>query len=73
MEVTSISSVLLSISLSMFAEADICNCKSSVNELRMIECESIMADTGLICMVKNIGPRKPAEHLMAQEQKLKNY
>ena len=37
--------------------ADICNCKSSVNEWCMIECESIMADKGLIYMVKSIGPR----------------
>ena len=37
--------------------ADICNCKSSVNEWCMIECESIMADRGLIYMVKSIGPR----------------
>ena len=37
--------------------ADICICKSSVNELCMIECESIMADKGLIYMVKSIGPR----------------
>ena len=28
--------------------ADICNCKSSANEWCMIECESIMADKGLI-------------------------
>ena len=37
--------------------ADICNCKSSVNERCIIECESIMADKGLIYMVKSIGPR----------------
>ena len=37
--------------------ADICNCKSSANEWCMIECESIMADIGLIYMVKSIGPR----------------
>ena len=80
LEVTSMSSVLLSLSLSMFADAqaltslihdcvqwsssdilsggaDICNCKSSTNEWCMIECESIMADKGLIYMVKRIGPR----------------
>ena len=74
------SSVLLSLSLSMFAVAqaltshihdciersssdipsggaDICNCKSSANEWCMIECKSIMADKGLIYMVKSIGPR----------------
>ena len=74
------SSVLLSISLSMFAVlqaltshihdciegsssdfqsggADICNCMSSANEWRMIECVSMMADKGLIYMVKSIGPR----------------
>ena len=37
--------------------ADICNCKSSASEWCMIECESIMADKGLIYMVKRIGPR----------------
>ena len=37
--------------------AGICNCKSSANEWCMIECESIMADKGLIYMVKVIGPR----------------
>ena len=37
--------------------ADICNCKSSANDLCMIECESIVADKGLIYMVKSIGPR----------------
>ena len=80
LEVTSMSSVLLSLSWSMFAVAqaltslihdciewsssdilsggaDICNCKSSANEWCMIECESIMADEGLIYMVKSIGPR----------------
>ena len=80
LEVTSMSSVLLSLSLSMFAVAqaltslihdciewsssdilsggaDICNCKSSANEWCMIECESIMADKGLIYMVRSIGPR----------------
>ena len=80
LEVTSMSSVLLSLSLSMFTVAqaltslihdciewsssdilsggaDICNCKSSANEWCMIECESIMADKGLIHMVKRIGPR----------------
>ena len=74
------SSVLMSLSLSMFAVAQaltslmhdcielgswdillggaaICNCKSSANEWCMIECESIMADKGLIYMVKGIGPR----------------
>ena len=68
------SSVLLSLSLSMFAVAqaltsfmhgcielcssdmlsgvaDISNCMSSANEWCMIECESIMADKGLIYMV----------------------
>ena len=80
LEVTSMSSVLLSLSLSMFTVAqaltslihdsiewsssdilsggaDICNYKSSENEWCMIECESIMADKGLIYMVKRIGPR----------------
>ena len=74
-EVTSMSSVLLSLSLSMFAVAqaltslmhdciersssgiisggaDICNYKSSANEWCMIESKSIMADKGLIYMVK---------------------
>ena len=74
------SSVLLLLSLSMFAVAqaltslmhdciecsssdilsgvaDICNCKSSVNEWCMIECELIMADKGLVYMVKSVGPR----------------
>ena len=37
--------------------ADICYCKSSANEWCMTECESIMADKGLIYMVKSIGPR----------------
>ena len=37
--------------------ADICSCRSSANEWYMIECESIMADKVLICMVKCIGPR----------------
>ena len=37
--------------------ADICNCKSSANEWCMIECESIMADKGLVYMLKSIGPR----------------
>ena len=37
--------------------ADICNCKSSANEWCMIECETIMADKGLMYMVKRIGPR----------------
>ena len=37
--------------------ADICNCKSSANESCMIECELIMADKGLVYMVKSIGPR----------------
>ena len=37
--------------------ADICNCKSSANEWYMIECESIMADKGLVYMVRSIGPR----------------
>ena len=36
--------------------ANICNCKSSVNEWCVIECESIMADKGIRYMVKNIGP-----------------
>ena len=72
-------SVLLSLSLGMFAVAhtltslihdciewsssdilsggaDICNCKLSANEWCMIECDSIMADKGLIYMVKRIGP-----------------
>ena len=80
LEVTSMSSVLLSLILSMFTVAqaltslmhdciewsssdilsggaDICNCRSSANEWCMIECESIMADKGLIYMVKSIGPR----------------
>ena len=74
------SSVMLSISFSMFAVAqaltsqihdcielssldnqsggeDIRSCKSSANEYCMIECESIIADKGLIYMVKSIGPR----------------
>ena len=34
-----------------------CNCMSSANEWCMIECESIMADKGLIYRVKSIGPR----------------
>ena len=38
------------------AGADICNYKSSANEWCMIECESIMADKGLMYMVKRIGP-----------------
>ena len=77
------SSVLLSLSLGMFAVAlaltsfihdcigrsssdvpsggaDICSCKSSTNEWCMIECESIMADKGLIYMMKSIGPRTEA-------------
>ena len=37
--------------------ADICNCMSSANEWCMIECESIIADKGLLYMVKRIGPR----------------
>ena len=37
--------------------SDICNCKSSAIEWCMIECESIMADRGLMYMVKSIGPR----------------
>ena len=37
--------------------ADICGCKSSANACCVIECESIMADKGLIYMVKSIGPR----------------
>ena len=32
------------------------NEKSSANESCVIECESIMADKGLICMEKRIGP-----------------
>ena len=74
------SSVLLSLNLGMFADAqaltllihdcidcsssdilsgraDICICSSSANEWCMIECESIMADYGLIYIVKSIGPR----------------
>ena len=39
-------------------EADICSCKSSENEWCMMECETIMADKGLIYMVKSIGPRR---------------
>ena len=38
------------------AGADNCNCRSSANEWCMIECESIMADRGLVHMVKNIRP-----------------
>ena len=80
LKVISMSSVLLSLSLSIFTVAqaltshmhdciewsssdilsgvaDICNCTSSANEWCMIECESIMADIGLICMVKRTGPR----------------
>ena len=79
LEVTSISYVSLSLSLSMFAVAqaltslihdiielsnkdilsggaDIYNCKSSANEWCVIVCESIMADKGLVHMVKSIGP-----------------
>ena len=41
----------------LFGGADISNCKSSANEWCMIECESIMADKGLIYMVKSIRPR----------------
>ena len=37
-------------------QADICSCKSSVNQWCIIECESIMADKGLIYMVKRLGP-----------------
>ena len=78
------SSVLLSLSLSMFAvaqalkslihdcielissdilsgEADICICTSSANDWCMVEYESIMADKGLIYMVKSIGPRTEPE------------
>ena len=40
--------------------ADICDCKSSENELCMVECVFIMADNGLIYMEKSIGPM--AEH-----------
>ena len=81
LEVTSMSSVLLSLSFGMFAVAqslaslihdciersgsdilfggaDICNCKSSADECCMIECKSIMADNGLIYMVKRIGQYK---------------
>ena len=77
---TSMSSVLLSLCLSMFAVAqaltsfihdciewsssdilsggaDICNCRSSASEWCMIECESMMADKGLIYKVKSIEPR----------------
>ena len=80
LEVISMSIVLLSLSLSMFAVAqaltslihdcielsssdipsggaDIRNCKSSANEWCMTECESTMADKGLIYMVKSIGSR----------------
>ena len=80
LEVASMSSVLLSLSLSMFAVAkawtslihdciersssdilpggaDIYDCRSSANEWCMIECDSIMADKGLVFMVKSIGPR----------------
>ena len=35
--------------------ADICNCRSSANEWCIIECESLMADKGLIYIVKSIG------------------
>ena len=74
------SSVLLSLSLRMFAVsqaltslmhdciewsssdtpsrgADVCICESSANGWCMIVCESIMADNGLIHIVKRIGPR----------------
>ena len=37
--------------------AYIFNCKSPANELCMIECESIMANKGLIYIAKSIGPR----------------
>ena len=36
--------------------ADICNCKSSANELYMVECDLIVPDKGLMYMVKSIGP-----------------
>ena len=36
---------------------DICNCKTLTNEWCVIECESIMADKGLIYMMKSIGRR----------------
>ena len=53
--------------------ADICkSCRSSANEWCLMECESIMADKGLIYMVKSIGPLNPEEHLSVQEQKLNN-
>ena len=35
--------------------ADICDYKSSANDWRMMEFESIMADKGLINMVNSIG------------------
>ena len=37
--------------------ADICSCMSSAKEWCVIECESIMADKGLIYILKSIGPR----------------
>ena len=37
--------------------ADICNCKSSANEWRMIVCELTLADKGYVHMVKRIWPR----------------
>ena len=53
--------------------ADTCNCKSSANEWCMIECESIMADKGLVYMVKSIEPKlNPGEHLSVLEQKQNN-
>ena len=90
------SSVLLSLSLSMFAVAqaltslihdciewsssdilsggaDICNCKSSANEWCMIECESIMADKGLIYMVKSIYGQELKPDVTSHLQRIQNY
>ena len=36
--------------------ADIRNCMSSANEWSMMECESIMTDKVLVCMLKSRGP-----------------
>ena len=34
----------------------ICDCKSSANECSVIECESMIVDTGLMHMQKETGP-----------------
>ena len=50
-------SIELSSSDILSGGADICSCRSSENEWCMIEYGSIMADKGLMYMVKSIGPR----------------